>query len=297
MATLKFSPKAYLHWQFLCHYGPTEASAFGITNPDDGLLVESLWVPKQECTPVFTSIDDESWHDLFDWAYENNVPNSSIGGVWLHTHPNMSAHPSGVDERTFEEKFHTRPLAVMGIISRTNDVYARVKYNVNGHNSFPLSLEVLWKNFPADLQSISEDIKLWEEDYKQKVTEKKMPVVTTTGGQNISHFLIDDEWNHNWRNSSQVKKGKRFKKNRQGTLFVPDDMEEDQMEKEIFRQEFADYMMREYDTDIETLDKDKFKEAFDDYTTFAGEDVDLDEIYPERCEMYELVDADYEYVY
>jgi len=297
MTMLRFTPEAYLHWQFLCHNGPTEASAFGITDKDDSLLVRSLWVPKQECTVAFTSIDDDSMIDFYEWADDNG----QVGRVWLHTHPSMSATPSGTDEETFKEKFGECNIAVMGILSRTNDSSARVKYKVGGGNSFEIPIKVLWSEFPDQILNLAEKMKVWKDEYAAKVTEKQIPVTTTIKGkkdyQSYDHFghgMWDDEYDYNWRNSGAAQKyKKKFKKNKGGILLVPETLSESDTEKHILRLEFEEYVKKAYDIEeVTNLNEYDLKSHWDDFLAFKGDEQDLNEIYPERYEMYEIMSED-----
>ena len=46
--------------------------------------------------------------------------------LWIHTHPGSSPHPSGPDEDTFERVFGKCHWAVMFIMARTGQTYARL---------------------------------------------------------------------------------------------------------------------------------------------------------------------------
>ena len=55
---LRFSPTAWAKLLFLRDLGPTEVGAFGITRPDDLLLVDEIQLVHQRCTETFVAFDD-----------------------------------------------------------------------------------------------------------------------------------------------------------------------------------------------------------------------------------------------
>ena len=55
---LVLTPRAWLKWQFLCHAGPTEIGAFGLSQERSPLVVEDLLVVKQIATPASVAFDD-----------------------------------------------------------------------------------------------------------------------------------------------------------------------------------------------------------------------------------------------
>ena len=113
---LIFTPRAWLKWQFLCHAGPTEIGAFGLSNENAPLVVEDLLVVKQATTSVSVAFDDIAVADLFDDMADAGIPPNRFARIWLHTHPGASATPSGLDE-TFRRVFGGCDWAVMGILA------------------------------------------------------------------------------------------------------------------------------------------------------------------------------------
>ena len=126
---LTFSPLAWLKFQFLCHAGPTEVAAFGLASKNAPLYLEDILVVRQRCTPVTVAFDDEAVADLFDRMVDAGIPPARFARVWLHTPPGASVEPSHVDEETFQRVFGGCDWAVMGILGRTGNVYARLRFN------------------------------------------------------------------------------------------------------------------------------------------------------------------------
>src|SRR3954470_13450757 len=63
---LRFSPTAWARLLFLRDAGDTEIGAFGISAPDDLLLVEDMQLVRQTCTWVHVEFDDEAVANFFD---------------------------------------------------------------------------------------------------------------------------------------------------------------------------------------------------------------------------------------
>ena len=63
---LRFTADAWAKLVHLCHRGDTEIGGFGITPPEDQLLINDFFVPQQQTTAVTVSFDDESVADFFE---------------------------------------------------------------------------------------------------------------------------------------------------------------------------------------------------------------------------------------
>lgn len=178
---LVFTPLAWLKMQFLCHAAPTEVSAFAVLDdePHEVRIVDLL-VPKQECSYATTDPDMADMEDLWDGLGDGVQP-WQYSSVWCHTHPHISANPSMTDEGTFEKMLG--PWAVMFILSKMGETYARLKATPNGGQCGPvvtqtLPVEVDWSEWPADAQDarLPELFASWAEEVKVKVTAKIFPV-------------------------------------------------------------------------------------------------------------------------
>lgn len=209
MVSLRLSPLAALHWQFLAHAVKTEATAFGITNENDGLLVESLWVPKQECSVVTTETDDGEFNEMAEWAYDNQIAPHRIGKIWLHTHPGTSPTPSGTDEKTFIEKFGNCDWTVMGILAKGGDNYARVKFKAGGGHSFQIPIITMWEELHKSLPNLADLSEKWTEEVKEKIRERVWVTTHTTGQYSGGKFVNGVwEWNNEkkWEKTEWVQK-------------------------------------------------------------------------------------------
>jgi proteasome lid subunit RPN8/RPN11 len=116
--------------KFACHHLNREVSGFGIANdPDRPLYIDDFVVISQISNEMFTSISEDALANHYEDMAERGFEVKQFGRVWIHTHPEISANPSHIDEQTFMERFGDADWAVMAIMSKTGDSYARLKIN------------------------------------------------------------------------------------------------------------------------------------------------------------------------
>ena len=85
----------------------------------------------------------------------------------MHTHPGDSASPSGTDEETFARCFGNSDWAIMFILARGGQTYARLALNTGPGGDLLLPVEIDFSRpFPA---SEEQD---WEQEYLTSVTEE-----------------------------------------------------------------------------------------------------------------------------
>ena len=148
---LTFAPLAWLKLQFFCHLGNTEIGGFGITAKDDLLYVEDFVTVRQRTSMVTVSMDDQAVADFADRCVDAGLPPQRFLRVWCHTHPGSSPLPSGTDEDTFSRVFGSCDWAVMFIVSRTCETYARLSFHVGPRSAVQLSVTIDWSAWPAAL--------------------------------------------------------------------------------------------------------------------------------------------------
>lgn len=145
--------------------GPTEIGGFGISPKDDFLYVEDFELIPQIANPMWNRFSDEAISDYFeDQADLDRHPNQ-FARIWCHTHPGNSAHPSGMDEKTFEDSFGDCDWAVMFILARGGQCYARMNFNgvFRGQVEIPVTVEHPLMVRPD-----------WDTEFKNKVTVQKI---------------------------------------------------------------------------------------------------------------------------
>ena len=146
---LTFAPLAWLKLLFFCHSGASEIAGFGITAKDDLLYVEDFVTVCQHSSAVTVALDDQAVADFSDRCVDAGLPPERYLRVWCHTHPGSSAQPSYTDEETFARVFGTCDWAVMFILSRTANTFARLSLNVGPGAETSLPVSVDWAAWPA----------------------------------------------------------------------------------------------------------------------------------------------------
>jgi proteasome lid subunit RPN8/RPN11 len=127
---------------FLRDAGPTEIGGFGISAPDDLLLVEDIRLVRQECSSVHVAFDDASVADFFDHEVDAGRQPQEFARLWIHTHPGNSAQPSSTDKATFARVFGSADWALMFILARGGQTYARLRFNAGPGGELLLPVDV-----------------------------------------------------------------------------------------------------------------------------------------------------------
>jgi len=167
-SSLRFSPTAWAKLLYLRDLGETEVGGFGISAADDLLLIEDIQLVRQTCNVGSVAFDDESVADFFDRQIDAGVTLSRCARIWLHTHPGSCPQPSVTDEETFARVFGLCDWAVMFILARGGQSYARLRFNVGPGGSLMLPVEVDYRR-PFK----SSDQTAWGEEYAANVQEQR----------------------------------------------------------------------------------------------------------------------------
>lgn len=146
---LVFSPLAWMKLQHFCHAVDVEIAGFAITRPDDPLYVEEFVTVRQKNSAVTVEMDDQAVADFLDRAVDAGLPPSRVMRIWIHTHPGSSPEPSHVDETTFARVFGRCDWAVMFIVDRAGNTYARLSLNVGPGAAVHLPVSVAWSDWPT----------------------------------------------------------------------------------------------------------------------------------------------------
>jgi len=149
---------------YLRDYGETEVGGFGIVSQDDLLLVQDLQLVEQACSLAHVAFDDEAVANFFDDQVDAGLRPEQFGRIWIHTHPGDCPLPSPTDEETFERVFGRSNWAVMFILARTGQTYARLKFNVGPTAEFEIPVKRDYSQTFAGC-----DPELWEDEYLDHV--------------------------------------------------------------------------------------------------------------------------------
>ena len=107
---LRFSPTAWAKLLFLRNRGMSEVGGFGVARLDDLLYVEDVQTVQQVCSVVTVEFDDAAVARFFDEQVDAGRKPAQFARIWIHTHPEMSAQPSGTaradrDHREYRRKY------------------------------------------------------------------------------------------------------------------------------------------------------------------------------------------------
>jgi hypothetical protein len=182
--SLRLSPTAWAKLLFLRDYGDTEVGGFGITASNDLLFVEDLQLVQQTCSWAHVAFDDESVADFFDAQVDLERKPEQFARLWLHTHPGDYPQPSFTDEETFHRVFGSSDWAVMFILARGGQTYARLRFNVGPGGALLIPVEV---DFSREFSGSIMDA--WEQAYLANVDPE---VAFQTRGAGVRRTDVDD---------------------------------------------------------------------------------------------------------
>ena len=161
---IRFSPTAWAKLLYFRDRQKTEIGGFGVTSADDLLMVEDFITVRQDVSVVSVSFDDEAVADFFDGQVDAGNKPEQFARIWLHTHPGDSPVPSATDEETFERVFGGCDWAVMCILAKDGQAYARLRFNVGpgGEMSIPVEVDYSQPFGPSDHEA-------WEAEFKTNI--------------------------------------------------------------------------------------------------------------------------------
>ena len=180
---------------FLRDLGPTEVGGFGISSPDDLLLVQDISLVRQLCSAVTVKFDDQAVADHFDDYVDLGYTPERFARIWVHTHPGDSAVPSSTDEETFARCFGNSDWAIMFILARGGETYARLALNAGPGGDQMLPVEI---DFSRPMPASEEQD--WEQEYLTSVTEERFlePRKEKRQLKTLSQDELDDPLFESW---------------------------------------------------------------------------------------------------
>jgi hypothetical protein len=140
---LRFSPTAWaklLYWRDL---GDTEVGGFGIAAADNLLVVDDVALVRQTASIASVTFNDLAVANFFDEQVDKRRRPEQFGRIWVHTHPGHSPEPSMTDDETFCRVFGRTDWAVMFILARGGQSYARLRFNIGpgGEVDLPVTVD------------------------------------------------------------------------------------------------------------------------------------------------------------
>lgn len=191
---LRFSPTAWAKLLYLRDSGDSEVGGFGISASDDLLSVEDVQLVRQVCTGISVAFDDAAVADFFDRQVDLGRRPEHFGRLWLHTHPGNSSDPSGTDEETFARVFGRTEWAIMFILARGGESYARLRFHVGpgGDVDLPVCLDYS-RPFAASNHAA------WQEEYLANVQIAESPLFSGLDPEVVPRAAATvDPWDEDW---------------------------------------------------------------------------------------------------
>jgi proteasome lid subunit RPN8/RPN11 len=164
---------------------------FALAPADDLLFVDEVQLISQECTVMTVAFDDDAVADFFDQQVDRGLRPEQFARIWIHTHPGNSPEPSLTDERTFDRVFGKADWAVMFVLARGGQTYARLSFNIGPGGAMTIPTRVDYgRPFGGS------DAASWEEEYQANVIPA--PVLplslpeTWGGGFGLENFANEE---------------------------------------------------------------------------------------------------------
>jgi hypothetical protein len=183
---LTFAPLAWLKLSLLCHLGDTEIGGFGISAKNNLLYVEDFVTVKQQTTAVTVRFLDDAVADHFDSYQDRGVSPCRCGRLWIHTHPGDSAEPTSTDEHTFARSFGACDWAVIFILARSGQTYARLAFAAGPRAQIEIGVNVDWSAWPnclgKDQPSLDTCCAQWREEFDANVQPMILSLSPTAPG-------------------------------------------------------------------------------------------------------------------
>lgn len=128
--TIWLSPHAWWHLEWLCARTPCEVSTMGLLAAParGGFRVEDFILVRQQVGPAFVELDMAWWADKQSELFETRGAQPWQTSLWCHTHPSSVSRPSGTDEATMRRSFGLWDFALMLILTKDGQSYARVEF-------------------------------------------------------------------------------------------------------------------------------------------------------------------------
>jgi proteasome lid subunit RPN8/RPN11 len=192
---LRFSPTAWAKLLYLRDRDETEVGGFAITAADDLLHVEDVQLVRQTTSWAHVAFHDESVADFFDQQVDMGRQPEQFARLWVHTHPGNCPQPSMTDEETFARAFGRSDWAIMFILARNGNSYARLRFNVGPHVDVEIPIEIDYSRpFPGC------DTEAWENEYLTNVQPEHFGMENDRSqlAAPLPNDELSDDWEEAW---------------------------------------------------------------------------------------------------
>lgn len=189
--TLRFTARSWAKLHYLRDLNDSEVFCFGIASPHDPMLVEDLWLPKQDVSMASAELDeDDMARRVAEMA--STMPIRSFLRVWLHTHPGDSAAPSSTDVETQSRIFGTCEWSVMGILAKGGNFHCELMWWGPDERT-PLRVEIPHE-VDWSMRFEGADPDQWSAEYVENVSARSF---TSSWYKGEASMWPDDKWTPN----------------------------------------------------------------------------------------------------
>ena len=208
--TLWFSVYAWAKLMYMRDAGSTEIAGMGIAEDENELLyVHDFFTLPQTATVAHYEIDDDAIGTFANNMLEKyNLPPAQTCRINIHTHPGNSAQPSQYDETEFEDNFRTSSFAVMMILAKGNQTYARLKTNDPFEYETILDIAVDWHG-----QFEAADHETWKKEFELNVKDPPKKIITTPNKAYSTYKGQYSQYAGGWKEDEHWEAGKGWVKN------------------------------------------------------------------------------------
>lgn len=160
---------------------------------------------RQSCSLVSVEFDDDAVADYFEDQVDAGRSPEQFGRLWLHTHPGDSAEPSSLDEHTFAKVFGHCDWAVMFILARGGETFARLVVRDARSRVFldrQLAVGVDWSSMTREGFEFRPGA--WLEEYTANVRAESEWSLTKSGPAAPDAFRDSDAWLDAWADLEEL---------------------------------------------------------------------------------------------
>ena len=151
--------------------------------------MQDLQLVEQTCSLAHVAFDDEAVANFFDDQVDAGLRPEQFGRIWIHTHPGDCPLPSQIDEETFDRVFGRSDWAVMFILARTGQTYARLKFNVGPTAEYEIPVKRDYTQTFA-----GSDPERWEDEYLSHVHPQQNRRLFKSTYDQTADFDWEEDW-------------------------------------------------------------------------------------------------------
>ncbi len=187
-------------------FGSTEVTGFFITEKNNATKVIDATIIKSKCTMTTVDISPETMDAFYFNMAEKGIYPDQLQ-IWWHTHPNSSAQPSNLDQKTFETFGMDRSLNIMYILAKNGNEFAQISVtDIKTGIMLKTDLKIShpftsWASFPS-----YSELQL---DYNQKIMKPSPVDCYNYFVDTLPHLAQHNRWKKNHKKTSFFRASQR----------------------------------------------------------------------------------------